>query len=319
MANYTDFQPALAGWLKKVWDQRKHIKSGAAQLGHAEGAWRVYDLYNDPGKVATDAFEEFKRCIAEFEDEYDVQIKSQTGQDIPDDFYHMEPPDYDSSKSNSRIYVKVVEPIWLHALLVALEVLELRKKHRGFQKLKVAGPGMSPNRGDSVVVWLTDDVAVRAFLLDMVGEDFLRHYGAETLPGIKRVRPGLGWADEPPKTDPDHPVTKVFKTTQHSFGSYLAGFIYLALNHTWSKSEGAYLDKVLSVFAFGKIDPKNPSNVTMTSETLDFKEHLANTSIVLHTAKTGDLITYDVPAAKNHTKPLQTPSSLHRLKVSAEV
>src|SRR5262245_1029926 len=182
----------------------------------------------------------------------------------------MEPKGYNSKNTKSRIYVNTrgqskgddtFMSQWANALCVAYKVLELRSTVAGFQKLKVTGPEMSANRHDNVVIWLTGQDAVQRFLPHLGKDDFTQHYGNSTPPGTKQVRAGLAWANEPPETANGAPLSTLWGSIQHSFGSYLAGCIYIGLEKAWDKKEPEYLDAVLKMFEMANVDPKNAQSV----------------------------------------------------------
>ena len=315
MADYDAFQLNLQPWLKAVWRDKGLISAGVQQKGRNEGAWMVYDLYNDPSSQASNHFNLFKECVLEFQTEYEVTVKPQGSKWVADDFYHMEPKGYDSRNTKSRIYVNTKGQSkgddtfmsqWANALCVAYKVLELRSSVVGFQKLKVTGPEMSAARHDNVVIWLTGQEAVERFLPHLRGEEFSQHYGNSTPPGTKQVMPGLAWANEPPETAQGTPLTKLFGSVLHSFGSYLAGCIYLGLERTWAKKESEYLDAVLKMFEMAKVDPKNAQSVGISHSKLQHQQQVTNIKAIVAGLGSG----------KDSTTPFIVPTQFDGLKSS---
>lgn len=313
MADYDSFQPNLRPWLKAVWKGRSGIAAGVRKKGRTEGAWLVYDLYNDPHNQTSNHFKLFLECISEFQDEYAVSVFPQGGKVVDTDFYHMEPDGYDESKSKSRIYVSTKGQSkgddtfmsqWANALCIAYKVLELRSTVTGFQKLKVTGPAMSANRHDNVVIWLTGQPAVEAFLVHMRTDEISQHFGNSTPPGTKQVMPGLAWANEPPTTSPSHKLSTLWGSVQHSFGSYLAGCIFLGLERTWNKTESDFLDAVLKMFEMANVDPENAQSVGVSHS--KFQHDQTVTNIKALTAGLG--------SGPDSTKPFVVPSQLDALK-----
>jgi len=313
MAGYAAFQANLKPWIEGVWKTKIHIMQGVREKGRKEGAWRVYDLYNDPATQTASHFQLFKECIVEFKDEYKLTVAPQKGKWVENDFYHMEPAGYDPQKDKSRIYVNVKGQSkgddtfmsqWANALCVAYKALDLSATLTGFQKLKVSGPGLSPKRHDNVVIWLTGQQAVEAYLLKMRDENFTRHFGATTPPGTKQVMPGLAWANEPPETAKGHKLSTLWEEVQHSFGSYLAGCIFLGLEQSHEKTEPVFLDAVLAMFKMAGVDPMNAQSVGISRAEQQQREFLTNMKATGKSLTTGG----------DSTSPMVVPTKLDELK-----
>jgi hypothetical protein len=300
-ANYTDFNASLRQWLRQVWQRRRNILFGAKTEGRMEGADLIYDLYNDPAKNNKVAgFQDFlQAAVALVNDNSDLLEKCypQDGEVIPADFYHFEPFGYAMLRPRNRLRVYVHTAGWQASLAVCQVVVDAMRGPEGVTKFKIAGPGFSANRGDSVVVWLTNQLAVDYLIAQLKRSAGL--FSGSVPPGVKEVVPGLGWSEEPPETVAGAPLTDLYQLSVHSFGSYLAGLMFFALEQTSMASfrddDAGYrefLGRLVAIFRDADVDPMECHRLRQPKE-LEHMRAVANHTLVLHSAIAGDLITLD--------------------------
>jgi hypothetical protein len=315
MANITDFDPTLKGWLETIWRDRHMILMEGRTKGGDEGMWQIYDRYNVPGDRAVSdpdflAFIQECRTIAATTG---FVVKPQTGKEVPDDFYHFERASHRQKVTagavsmNDRIYVHTKDPVTTHALPLAKLLLEMAKDYDGLVKLKVAGPGMPAARKDTIVIWLQHEYAIQFVLKRMKQTDFTSHYGGDTPPGIKVVVPGLGFGKEPPEIDANHPVAQGSGgETNHSYGTYLASGIFLALRSTpHPLTLEKFLDRLLAVFRDIGVDPKKPQEIRNDKRDFKHMNFVTNHTLVLHSREAGDLIVNDHTFNIDPTQPFR--------------
>lgn len=267
MADYSAFSPEIRPWLQKVWKEKGQIeqvvrtydKKRGLQAGRAEGAGQVYDRYNDPAvnKQETLEFREFMGDAIGLSDSYNIVLAPQGGEWAPHNFYHFgENPR--AGKGLWRVYAHVKSPRSKNWMPTAEYCLTLMRKgeERDVEKFKVAGPGMSDNRGDQIVIWVNSEAAKDSMLKQL---QTFSNFDGNPPPGIKQISPGLGWGKEPTAQDNASPaVDEVSGTSNHSFGSYLSGVIYMALEQSWKKTEDSYVEELTEFFLNVGIDPAKP-------------------------------------------------------------
>lgn len=311
MATLSDFTPALRPWLQAVWNNAAIVLGSAKKKGHTEGAWLVYDLYNPPGSVkvpdlAADLFrfrlDQYRRIYNE------IKIASQNGKNALDDFYHFDRK-AKTYEPYFRIYARTKKPAHDNAIGLANQVLLLMRSYDGITKFKIAGPGMPEERADSMVIWLPHQIAVSYVLMHMKKEPFARYYKQEdhcTPYGTKQVKPGLAWAGEPPRTssNPQHGtynLTAVWRRDNHSFGSYVAGAIYLGLlmitndfKLARERTINDFLASVLQQFRAATVDANAPHKLVSDKYLQGGgNPFIAMHTRVIHSKGAGDLITSD--------------------------
>lgn len=142
---------------------------------------------------------------------------------------------HERMKTYCRLYLNLADPISVSGLR-AMAAMVLYKYRYGpgrpdpnIVKGKIAGPGMDPDRPDRAIVWFKNDRARWAFtkgLLEFMPECAFRD---DLAPGIQRVAPGVGWAGEPPESGKADEITTIWRSQKHSYGSYIAGALFLAL------------------------------------------------------------------------------------------
>ena len=262
MADYSAFDNGIVPWLQKVWTKRRTIEQGVRTTGRDEGAWLVYDCYNDPAADPgeTDAWTLFREDVRRLTGEYGIGCGPQRGGKwLPDDFYHFG-DNPRQGKGLWRVYAHVKEPRtynWTPAAVYCLHVMKSLKLEV-IEKFKVAGPGMSKDRGDQIVIWVNSEDAKNS-TLESLKQTCAGNFDGSVPPGVKQVVPGLGWSKEPTAADHGSPaVDEVYGTSRHSFGSFLAGVIYMALEQSWSKTEDDYVKELKAFFLNVGIDPANP-------------------------------------------------------------
>ncbi|MGD2067190.1 MAG: T3SS effector HopA1 family protein [Gemmatimonadota bacterium] len=265
MASLQDFSPTLQGWLRTVWYDRGTIMQEARQHGAVEGGWQVYDRYNAPGaQVAPlDRFVQFlvaaKGIVRQANQRgQGLRLASQTGREIPDDFYHFLPVPRVGGAAY-RIYLHTTQPVTLRALPIVSMVVDRMQARPGIDEVKVAGPGMPAARRDTIVIYLRDEMLVPWMIRELRTSESAGFTQDPVPSGTKRVHPGISWAEQPPDTtvgDGTY-LTEIWGRGRHSFGSYLAGCIFRAL---WSNpgSGAEFLDFVIAAFREAGIDPRKP-------------------------------------------------------------
>ena len=295
------FNPTLRPWLRRVWQDRSIILTGAQQNGREEGSWLVYDRYNDPAETAHTAdFADFMRAMNTLWDDHDDVIESLTSQKrdiVPNTFYHFNCHNYDALQhlSTKRIYARTSG--WQNSVQVARLVLAEMRATEGVQKFKIKGPGLSEDRCDSVVIWLTSELAVLHLLMVLKRQPGL--YSGSVPPGVKQVIAGLGWAEEPPETGAGDQLTVLWNSRTHSYGSYLAGLIFFALEQT-SKTGilddqhgyREFLGRTLLYFGTANVSPTDCHRLRRRNE-LEHMRAVTNHRLVMHSSIAGDLMTYD--------------------------
>lgn len=259
MADYSRFDAAIVPWLKTVWKDRAVIEKGVRDRSRQEGAWLIYDRYNDPTylKERVGAWDSFKRHRDKLISKYGVRCGPQDGEEVSNDFYHFG-NNCRPGKGMWRVYVHVTSRRinWIPVIDYCLSVMT-KKKLEDIEKCKVAGPCMSRDRGDQVVIWVNSEAAKDKTLEDL--KKISDRFGGSVPPGVKQVIPGLGWGVEPSGADHGSPaIDEVYEGQGVSFGSYLAAVIYMALEQSWHKSEEEYVEEQVQFFLNVGVDPKNP-------------------------------------------------------------
>jgi len=293
MADYSSFDTAIVPWLKKVWQDKAQIEqavripesdaqtdAAAAVLkgesvqvvtagqkvltqlkrdSRKEGAWQVYDRYNDPtpAKENLEAWQSFLKHKGKLVSKYGISGDPQTRKEIPNDFYHFG-AGCRQGKGMWRIYVHITNrrKNWIRVIDYCLSVMTKRRLE-DIEKCKVAGPGLSKDRGDQVVIWVNSE-AVKDSTLEAL-KKMSDCFGGSVPPGVKQVVPGLGWGVEPAEAEHGSPaIDEVWDGEGVSFGSYLAAVIYMALEQSWHKTEDGYVEELVQFFLNVGVDPKNP-------------------------------------------------------------
>jgi len=259
MADYSAFEKGLARWLKAVWANRASIKSSVNSKGRTEGAWCVYDCYNNPASSADEGsrWRKFLKLLVEIETTFSVEGRPQDGDTVPNDFYHFGPASLPPGQGEWRVYAHVKAPRNDHWYEPACLLLKLMASGgSGIAKFKVAGPGMAPDRGDQIVVWTNSEQACKKVLeaLSRMAE----HFDGNVPPSVATVVAGLGWAKEPSGAHSSPAINEVWGTAGHSFGSYLSAIIYMALEQSWNGTEDNYVEEVEEFFLNVGVNPMKP-------------------------------------------------------------
>lgn len=237
----------------------------AHRLGPVEGAWQVYDRYNRPGAQVTplDRFVHFlvaARGIVRRANQrgQGMRLAPQTGREIPDDFYHFLPVPRVGGAAY-RVYVRTAQPVTLRALPIVSMVVDRMRDRPAIDEVKVAGPGMPAERRDTIVIYIRDEMLVPWMIRELRTSEFAGFTLDPVPSGTKRMHPGISWAEQPPDTTVGDGtfLTELWGNGRHSFGSYLAGCIFLALFGD-PPSEARFLDFVIATFREAGVDPRKP-------------------------------------------------------------
>jgi hypothetical protein len=274
MADYSQFDPGLQRWLKQVWERRLKIKKNVmkwsdlmdAAFGRKSGANKVYDIYNSSEKVEVgdDLWEIFQCKLEILERRHGIKYTPYP-KFCKDAWFHF------VGKSPKtpvlwRIYLRFVDPLttWGH---VAQYCLKSMAASNNIVEFKVAGPGLSKERSDHMVIMMKD-VKSMDNILDVLRTDpRMSGLFAGSVPaGAKQVAPGVGWAAQPLSLDGSAEMAKLWKDESLSFGSYLSGVIYMALEQSWDKNEDHYAKELLEFFHSLGIDPKRPHLLRLIPE-----------------------------------------------------
>ena len=285
MADYAAVDKGIVPWLQKVWTDRGKIEQGVRTAGRDEGAWLVYDRYNDPTEdpKETEAWTLFRRDSKRLSREYGIACNPQRGQGwVPNEFYHFG-ANPRPGKGLWRIYAHVREPRaynWTPAAVYCLHVMKALNLEV-IEKFKVAGPGLSKDRGDQIVIWLNSEDAKNSTLASLA-QSVAGNLDGSVPAGVKQVQAGLGWGKEPTAAEHGSPaVDEAYGTSNHSFGSFLAGVIYLALEQSWRKTEDQYVHELTEFFLNVGIDPANPHVLrTISWEELKHLAGVGNGNVV---------------------------------------
>lgn len=282
MADYSAFDRGIVPWLQKVWNDRHTIKAGVLQDGRTDGAWLIYGHYNDPTVDPSDseAWKLFRQDAKRLIREYGIGCGPQTGSVIPHDFYHFG-NNPRPGKGLWRIYAHVREPRAYNWTPTAVYCLHMMKSLNleVIEKFKVAGPGMSKDRGDQIVIWLNSE-ADKNTALESLKQTCANNYDGNVPPGVKQVAAGLGWSKEPAEDHSSPAVDEVWGDSQHSFGSFLAGVIYMALEQSWDRLEDDYVKELTEFFLNVGIEPSSPQLLrTVSWEELKLRAGVANGTI----------------------------------------
>jgi HopA1 effector protein family len=269
MADYSRFEPSLSSWLQKVWASRAEIKQDVmlyadepelARFARKSGANAVYDLYNTSAKVNVDDddWKRFQARLKVLEDHYHIPYRTSHGF-VKDSWFSFA---VDPSEQGSwRIYLRFKDPIskWVRVALYCLNNV-CAHRIKGIVEFKVAGPGLSKERGDHMVIYLKDRKSVDSTLEFLKTDPEMSGLFSGNVPaGVKQVAPGLGFSAEiVPRLDDSPAINEVWNNEPLSFGSYLAGVIYMALEQSWDKTEDHYVDELLKYFLQLRIDPRHP-------------------------------------------------------------
>jgi HopA1 effector protein family len=290
MANLEDFHLTLRPWLQSVWNKRLEILDSVTEIAEflpegqtvsRLGSDEVYSLYQ-PGedRKKHQDFEQFtEQCVA---------IGKSTGIEPSiasnaSDWFHFKGKEWWGSESH-RIYVHTKRPVNEHALPVVRLTLQALKQMDEFRSLKVAGPGMSADRKDTILVYMGSKAAVKLALAKMQTTEFTAHYESDTPAAVKQVIPGLGYAENPPTIGEAHHIFKESgNQSGHSFGSYLASAIFWALRSVpeGNNEMSAFLDCVIAAFEFIGVNPKKPHVLSRSGPEVKHLEILSNHKIDL--------------------------------------
>jgi hypothetical protein len=189
-----------------------------------------------------------------------MRLCPQTGQEIPNDFYHFLPVPRVGGAAY-RIYIHTTQRVTTCALPIISMIVDLMQVRPGLDEVKVAGPGMAAARRDTIVIYIRDEMLVPWMIRQLRTSNYAG-YAVDPVPsGTKRVHTGISWAEEPPLTQVGDAsgLTEIYNARQHSYGSYLAGCIYRALQRN-PNSQEQFLDFVILTMRAAKIEP-NKSHV----------------------------------------------------------
>jgi hypothetical protein len=285
----TDFSDELRLFLEEVWMRKSLIDLD----NHKEATNYIYCLYAGPGNYAPDAdplvLDEFTSRLmfiagsnlVACQDMEPKMLSEYTFGDIMrkrhklwKTFYHVLNGANGGAGVTKRVYVHTAN--WKSSLEVIKLFVGQFAKLPGLKEVKTAGPGAS--RYDSILAYV-DDTESRTAIVSMLKEDAQRNPQryADGVPLLaKKEERGIGTADEPPKM-------RVVSggDERHSYGSFFADLIWLALRSTlrpsaaergWQELQGAlnkcvpvdprhFLDYMLYNLRLLRIDPKNPSEI----------------------------------------------------------
>lgn len=231
--------------------------------GIEEGAWQIYDRYNAPGNQNAPHFLQFMvaaKAIVRRANRrgQGMRLIPQGGQEISDDFYHFIPVPSVGGAAY-RIYIHTAQPVTMRALPIISMIVDLMKVRPGLNAVKVAGPGMAAARRDTIVIYIRDEMLV-PWMVRQLRTGAYAGYAVDPVPsGTKRVHTGISWAEEPPLTqygDGSH-LSEIWRTNQHSYGSYIAGCLYRALQSN-PTTQAIFLDRVIIAMRDAKVEPTNP-------------------------------------------------------------
>jgi hypothetical protein len=279
MADYSKFDRGLARWLKDVWAKRRKIKNGVNDEGRTEGAWLIYDLYNDPNiqKEDTKKWRTFQKAVKSLSKQYGVPVQPQGDEWKASEFYHFGPDRLPDGSGNWRVYCHIKSPQHKNWSPPATYVLKrMQASDTRIAKFKIAGPQMSKKRHDSMVIWVNSEADALSLINDLKTR-FADNFTGSPPPSVKQVATGLGWAKEPSEDHSSPGVDEVWGTDNHSFGSYLAGVILMALEQSWDLKEKDYVEEVRQFFLNVGINPMNPHQLrTMSWEDVKLLAGVAN-------------------------------------------
>jgi hypothetical protein len=194
----------------------------------------------------------------------DLEMDELLEEDLWTNFYHFLSSGYNPSAIKRRIYIHCngVESS-LHVMSVCCGFLD-HPSCRGLEAIKVAGPGCG-GRLDTIVVYLTDDNAVKGFLDLYQLMHLPTSYLASGVPiGVKEVKTGIGIADEPPDIglldrisfEGVNEADRLQNREQQSFGSFLAKLMVIAMKNAGDETQ--FLSNLIQLFHIAHIDPANP-------------------------------------------------------------
>lgn len=318
MADYSQFDPALASWLQKVWKERVSIQREMisqwvliAKLKKEEGnegfdpaasarkmgADEIYGFYN-PGtddKPGNEGWAMFELMLDLLKRRHGIEWETSNGW-ISDSWFAVK---REFGNHKWRIYLRFVEPLtgWGRVAQYCLQDMD----RKGVVEFKVAGPGISKQRGDHMVIWLKDDKSIDSMLQSLKADRLMAcRFSGSVPPGVKQVAPGLGYSAEPDSVqDPSPLIEKLYKRNCVSFGEYLAGVIFLALEQSWNGNENDYVEKLLDMFLHLRIDPKQPHLLRNISEE-EFRLIVKNAQGKIVSQR----LTPEPSTGKDETKPL---------------
>ena len=284
MADYSRFEARMVPWLRKVWTDRLMIKEEVMSTDQAgarkEGAWQVYERYNDPARFRLSddhpAWKEFQLTLKTLTWFFGIEPSDGRG---PDSFFHF----LNGIRQGSwRVYAHLAEPWAQNWKLVAEYCLRnMTHGRHDIVEFKVAGPGMSKKRGDQFVIYLADQLAMERALSELRSQ-IPQCFAGSVPPGVKQLVPGLGWSVEPVAEEHGSPaVNEVWNNETVSFGTYLSAVIYMALEQSWQKSEEDYVNELIEFFLNVGIDPANPHLLrTISWEQLKQMAAVSNARVV---------------------------------------
>jgi len=184
--------------------------------------------------------------------------------DLWTNFYHFLSSRFGTLRITKRIYIHGSSLANSMRILRACCGLLDHPSCQGLMELKIAGPGCGA-RLDTIVVYLTDDQAVKSFLFLMKHLNLNPGWFAHGVPkGVEEVLPGVGLADEPPDIGLIQVIDfedvseedRLQNQEGQSFGSFLAKLMVIAMKDC--HSEVAFLTNLLNLFRLCNIDPANP-------------------------------------------------------------
>lgn len=285
MADYSVFEAGLARWLRAVWAGREKIKKSANEITRTEGAYCVYDLYNNPIASGTDTpqWRAFVKKMGVLKSSFNVSVYPQNRERVwkPNDFYHFGPEMLAAGQGEWRVYAHVKSPRGANWEEPATYLLKLMLGRGGeVAKFKVAGPGMAADRGDQIVVWTNSDRACEVVLKGLSA--MAAHFDGRVPPSVCTVLPGLGWAKEPSDRHASPAIDEAMDGTRHSFGSYLAAIIFMGLEQSWDGTEDHFVYEVEQFFLNVGVDPLRPHLLrTMSWDDILGLAGLANRRLVV--------------------------------------
>lgn len=184
-----------------------------------------------------------------------------------------------AATAQKRVYIHLAHPIAACGVEVLKALVPKLRTVPGFQKVKMFGPQQGLNRNDSIVAYCTDE-ASQAAVANTARALSPRLFQADIPRWVKLVCPGVGVADEPPRTEVLQGEPK-----RQSFGKFLSKLIWLAWTHNKSGTDDEFFKLVLIALRTAKIDPRNPHRHSLRAEVEEMQPCLA---LTLEKALTGN-------------------------------
>ncbi len=302
MAEIDDFAPCLQGWIRQTWQRRNQLLNQNMGRAHAEFPnavmQQIYTIYAPGGcdrdgelRTFLERIDQFQTLVeSELSVPFAIWAQGYSDGSVPPreiaacSYYHFAPPDLKDHKralypTCCRLYVNTVEPISQTSVWVMEQMFRFKYPQGrgrcvpGVVKGKVASPSRGGRRSEKAVVFFSDKITRTDFTQYLMHADRGRGPGpaiSGAVPmGTQRVADGMAWADEPPLLHEDHVMRVIARNRtnrrgRHSYGSYIASCLYLALNDVGFGEMGSarqFLDQLMVRFRNAGVNPVAPHNM----------------------------------------------------------